>query len=99
MRRIFCEQIFDVVGNVINNYEGMPRPDDQVANEDRKSIGNADNDFGSAQHGNKLGKMIHPTSGIWQEGGGVPEGIGTWLVGNKCSAGQFPVQRYFVQRL
>ena len=81
------------------NYEGRPKPDDQVANEGRRSIGSVGNGFGSVPHGSRLNKMLRRISSIGWGGGEVPEGIGTYPVGSMCLTNPFLVRRCFVRRL
>ena len=71
-------------------------PDDQVASGDRRNIDSVGSGFGSVQYGSKSGKMLHQILGIEWGGGGVPEGIGTFLVDSRCLVDPFPVQRCFV---
>ena len=63
MRKISCEWIFGVVGRVVNNCEGRPKPSDQVASAGRRSIGNV-NDSDDVQCGSKSDRTIHLISGI-----------------------------------
>ena len=57
MKSSSCRNI-DGEGRRGDNCEGRPGPGDQVANEDRKSIGNVGSGFGSALHGSMLSKML-----------------------------------------
>ena len=91
MRKISCKWIFIVVERVVDNYEDMPRLNDWVANEGRRSIGSIDSDSGNVQHGNRLGRTTHLILDIWWEGDGVPEGIGTLLISSRCLPSLFLV--------
>ena len=88
-----------MVGRVVNNYEGKPKRDDQVAIKDKKNIDNVGSGFGSAQHGSRLDRTIHLTSGILWVDEEVPGGIGTFLVSSRYLPSLFPAQRRFVQML
>ena len=96
MRRISSEWIFDGAERRVGNYEGKPVPDDQVANEGKRNIGSAGSGFGSVQHGSRSSKALHRILDIKWEGDGVPEGIGTFLVGSRCLVDPFLVQKCFV---
>ena len=98
MRRISCEWIYDKVEKGVCSCRGKPKLYDQVPIKGRKNIGNVCNDSDSVQHGSRLSKMIHWTSGIEWGGDEVPEGIGTFPISSKCLPGLFPVRRCFVQR-
>ena len=43
----------------VSSYEGKPVPDDQIASEDKKSIGSVGNGSDNVQHDSRLDKMIH----------------------------------------
>ena len=58
MRFSFCKSDDEEV-RMGDNYEGKPGLDDQVANEDKRSIGSVGNGSGSVPHGSKLSKMLH----------------------------------------
>ena len=58
------EWIFDVVVRKVDNYEGRLMLDDQVASEDKKSIGSVGSGFDNVQCDNRLNKMICWTLGI-----------------------------------
>ena len=98
-RKIFFKRIFGEVGRKVNSYEGKPVPNDQVASGGRKNIGSVGSGFDNVQRDSKSSKTLHQILNIGWEGGGVPGGIGTCPVGNKCLIDQFPVQRCFAQRL
>ena len=82
-----------------SNYQGRPGPDDQVANEGRRSTDSVGNGSGSVPHGNRLNKMLRQISSIGWGDGEVPGGIGTYPVDSMCLADPSLVRRYFVQRL
>ena len=82
-----------------DNYEGRPKPDVQVANEDRKSIDSVGNGSGNVPHGSKLNRTLRRISSIWWGGVGVPGEIGTCPVDSMCSVDPFLVRRCFVRRL
>ena len=98
-RRIFFDRIFNKVGRRVNSYEGMPVPDDQVASGGRKNIGSVSSGFDNVQHDTKSSKMLRQILDIGWGGGGVPGGIGTCPVNNRCLTGRFLVQRCSVRRL
>ena len=63
-RRISFEWIFDEVERRVDNYEGRPVPDDQVASRGMKSIGSVGSVFDNVQCGNRLSKMLRQILGI-----------------------------------
>ena len=93
MMRIFCKQILDVVERVVNNCVDKLVPDDRVASEDKKSIGNVGNGFDNVQHDSKLNKMTHQILGIEWGDDGVPGEIGTFPANSKCLTSWFLVQK------
>ena len=88
-----------MVGKVVDNFMGKLVPDDQVASEDRKSIGSVGSGFGSVQHDSRLSKMIHQILGIKWGAGEVPGGPGTFLINSKCLVDRFLARKCFVQKL
>ena len=98
MRFFFCRNV-DEGERKGDSCEGRPGPDDQVASEGRKSIGSVDNGSGSVPHDSRLSRMLRWISNTGWGGGGVPEGIGTYPVGNMCLINLFLVRRYFARRL
>ena len=70
-------------------------PDDQVASGGRRNIGSVGSGFDSVQRDSKSSKTLHQILNIGWEGGGVPGGIGTFLVDSRCLIEWFPVQRRF----
>ena len=93
-----CKNIDEEV-KMGGSYEGRPRPDDQVANEGRRSIGSVGNGSGSVPHGSRSNKMPRRISSIGWGGGEVPGGIGTYPVDSMCLTDPFLVRRCFVRRL
>ena len=59
MMRIFFKRIFDEVKRRVDNYEGKPVPNDQVASGGRKSIGSVGSGSGSVRRDSKLSRMPH----------------------------------------
>ena len=82
-----------------NNCEGKPTPNDLVASEGRRNIGNVGNEFGNVQHGNRLNKTLRRISSIGWGDGEVPGGIGTCPVDSMCLTDPSLVRRCFVRRL
>ena len=80
-----------MVERVVDSYEGKPKLGDLVANRDKRSIGNVGSDSDNVQHDSRLNKTICQILGIGWGDGGVPEGIGTFLVGSKYSLNPFLV--------
>ena len=79
--------------------EDRPKLSDQVANGDKKNIGNVGNGSGSVLRGNRLNRMFRRISSNEWEDGEVLVGIGTFPIGSKCLADPFLVRKYSVQRL
>ena len=78
-----CKSVVEGV-RMGDNYEGKPRPDDWVANGDKRSIDSVDNGSGNVPHGSKSNKMLRRISSIRWGGVGVPGEIGTYPVDNMC---------------
>ena len=81
------------------NCEGKLGPDDQVANEDKRSIGSVGNGSGNVPHDNRLSKMLRRILNTKWGDGGVPAGIGTYPIDNMCLVDLFLVRRCSVRRL
>ena len=64
MRRTSSKRFFDEVGRKVGNYEDRLVPDDLVASEGRRNIGNVGSGIGSGQHGSRSGRMSRLTSNI-----------------------------------
>ena len=98
MKSFSCKNVDEGV-RMGDNYEGRPGPDDQVANDDKRSIDSVGNGSGNVPRGSKLNKMLRRISSIGWGGVGVPGGIGTYPVNNMCLIDLSLVRRYFVRRL
>ena len=91
MTKSFSCRNVDGEGRKGDNCEGRLGPDGQVANGDKKSIGNVGSGSGSVPHDNKLNRMLRRISNIGWGGGGVPAGIGTYPVDSTCLVNPFLV--------
>ena len=97
-RRISFTWIFDKVERRVDSYEGKPVPNGQVASGDRQSIDSVGSGFGSVQRDSKLSRTLCQILSIEWGDGGVPGGIGTFLVDSRCLMDQFLVRRHFARR-